>query len=719
MASQVVQDVERNNSIKVINTRLCVFIILLGFSLFFAVYKLYDVQIVKHEYYSKLYHDQAVDSNKISAPRGIIYDRRGVVLAENSGELFKFGIRSSVVDDVNSFAEKISSITGETKNKYIERLDRSGFVYLEEAITSVTKEKIFESLTGKESSGVSFTSYRERIYPKGKLACHVLGYVDSKNRGKEGIEKTLDEHLTGVDGYEFARKSARNNITTSIFQNSTEPEAGDNVILTIDNKIQKIAQDELKKCVEKWKAKKASCIVADPKTGEILVMASYPDFDPNEPSDDAFARKNKTITDVYEPGSVMKSITAAMLINENLVKEDDYFFCSNSGIKIAGATIRDSHHNKIENMSFKSVLAQSSNVGTVSASMRITEDKFFTYLRSFGFGNRTNINITGESEGILPRVSSWSALSKPTMSFGQGISSTILQVTMAYCVLANGGNLLEPQIVKAFLHSDDSKEIVSPRIIRRDIITPETAMRVRKMLTEVVTDEGTAKEAFVEGLHVCGKTGTSQKVVDGRYSDKYYDASFVGMFPYEDPKYVITVVVDSPLPVHYGGKVAGPVFNKIATAIQDFYGIDREYKEVKSVIPDLNLKRIKTEKAINRLNDMNFSYRIEGNGEFIIDQKIIKSDDSSKKDIYVLITGDEQRYIAGNIDEEVNAIGMSLSDGYAKVISKTGGKIIAIGSGNIVKQSFSNDAVPVCTLYCKTNEQLIMDALNETSKNIR
>ncbi|MFO7810754.1 MAG: penicillin-binding transpeptidase domain-containing protein, partial [Candidatus Delongbacteria bacterium] len=404
-----------------------------------------------------------------------------------------------------------------------------------------------------------------------------------------------------------------------------DPLPGNSVVLTIDDSYQTIVEDELKRAVKKWEAQKGVVILMEPGSGEILAMTSYPDFDPNMPGEyDDFSRKNKAITDMYEPGSTFKTISAAILFEEALVDEDDEFFCDNKGFMIGRRKISDSHENEEELMTFEDVYAQSSNIGTLKATASVNKEKHYAYLRDFGFDNKTDIELTGEVKGRLPRIRRWSITTQPTISYGQGISVTPLQLITSYCAIANGGDLVKPMIVKGIINKDNKIIKKYEKQTIRKVLSRSTALRTRKLMRYAVLN-GTGKEAEVEGLMVAGKTGTSQKVIDGSYSRRYYDASFIGMVPYDNPALVCLVVIDSPKGSIYGGTVAAPVFKNIIKRIYDDNRSNMIAAKEESVkvfeVPDLTGKSMTEAEYI--LKNSGIKYKTLAHGSSVVYQSQI------------------------------------------------------------------------------------------------
>jgi cell division protein FtsI (penicillin-binding protein 3) len=383
------------------------------------------------------------------------------------------------------------------------------------------------------------------------------------DRGLEGLEHQYDDLLGGQPRFVAAQQDALGRV---IFRQE-EPERRAPVFdltLTIDEVIQYIAERELQRAVERSRAKAGTAIVMDPWTGEILALANQPTYDPNNyQKSGAAARRDRAVTDAFEPGSVFKVILAAGALEEGVIQPGDRFFGENGAIEVSGVTIRD--HEKYGWLTVREILAHSSNVGAIKIGQKLGKSLYYHYISSFGFGSLTGLDLPGETPGLMRRPKSWSALSLSVLSLGQEISVTPVQIATAFSAVANGGNLVRPHVVHALTAQDGSlSREVDPGVIRR-VISPETAQTLLEMLRGVV-DDGTGKEAALEEYTVAGKTGTAQKMdpATGRYSHQKIVASFVGAVPAESPRLVILVLIDEPEGLRWGGSIAAPTFREIA-----------------------------------------------------------------------------------------------------------------------------------------------------------
>lgn len=424
-----------------------------------------------------------------------------------------------------------------------------------------------------------------RYYPNGRLASHVLGYVGSTENeywgedalsiaGNSGIEKVFDDYLTGVSGSRkterYGSKGERFNARS--FDNPAE--SGLNVYLTLDSRIQGIAEKALLKGVERHIPDRACAIVTRPDTGEILAMVSYPDYEPSHPGDFSLgARRNMAVSDAFEPGSTFKVLVAAAALNENIVSMNDVFDCENGSFRFAGKTLNDTSRHGA--MTVSDILIKSSNIGSAKIALKMGKRTLYDYLLKFGLRQSTGVHLTGESRGILYPATQWSDLSLTRIAMGHEVSATPLQMTMAMGAIANGGWLMAPKLVDRL--EDESGNVISQhRATRiRQVIQPSVAVALSRTLSEVVSSHGTAPRANLNQYQAAGKTGTAQKPSKtGGYAKGQYFSSFIGFFPSDSADICIGVFMDNPKKGgYYGGTVSGPVFKEIADETGTYLGI--------------------------------------------------------------------------------------------------------------------------------------------------
>ncbi|WP_372519118.1 peptidoglycan D,D-transpeptidase FtsI family protein [Candidatus Ruminimicrobiellum ovillum] len=415
----------------------------------------------------------------------------------------------------------------------------------------------------------------KRIYPEKELAAHVIGKVNSENIGTNGIEKFCNEQLNGEN---IKRQKMVINNYKSVFLDSVSEkdiDQSNDVVLTIDRKLQFIAEEELEKGLIRTKSKKGVAIIQNPHNGEILAMASLPKYNPEEKVAKQEYLINNAIGFSAEPGSTFKIVILSTVLDQGIFKLTDKVYCENGNFKIFGQTIHD--HDKQKTITVQQILEQSSNVGTSKLALKTDNNIFYNYIRNFGFNSRTGIELTGEEKGIVAPVNKWSKLSPCSLSFGQELFVTPLQTIGAYSTIANGGTLLKPKIIKAIANN----EFEDIEVVRKNVVSKDTAYKVRQALQGVVTD-GTGKSARVPGYSVGGKTGTAQKFDQQlrKYSKKNYMASFCGMLPAMNPEIVILVIYDEPYgDEYYASTVAAPVFSKIAQRAAEYLDIKPDKPE--------------------------------------------------------------------------------------------------------------------------------------------
>jgi cell division protein FtsI/penicillin-binding protein 2 len=418
-------------------------------------------------------------------------------------------------------------------------------------------------VTALKLPGIVLGRDTQRYYPGSELAAHVIGFVNVDNHGQAGVEYAYEKQVRGEDGLAYAQVDAhRQRLETRV---ERAPVPGASLELTIDTPIQHIVERELAAGVQANHARAGTAIVMDPFTGEILAMASYPTFNPNAVGDSTSdARRNRAVQDVYEPGSTFKIVTASAALEEGIVKPTDLIDTNPGYIVIPGRArpIRDTSQHGV--LTFEDVIVKSSNVGAIKVGLRTGAERLSRYVARFGFGQALAPEFPGQSRGIWD-PSHLTESSLASISMGYQVSVTPLQMVTAASAVANGGLLMEPHVVRAIVR-DGRRTAIAPKVLRR-VIRPETAATLTGMMEGVVSKRGTAPAANLDRYPVAGKTGTAHKVVDGRYSDTDFNASFVGFVPSRDPMFTILVVIDTPRAAgYYGGSVAAPVFKRIAEA---------------------------------------------------------------------------------------------------------------------------------------------------------
>jgi cell division protein FtsI (penicillin-binding protein 3) len=543
--------------------------ILAGFWLLFWA-RACQVQVLNAKQFQERAQQQSQDRNILQPERGRIYDRNGEILAD---------------------------------------------VYMRE-----------DTLPHKPGQRIVVKRNYERIYPWGSLGANLIGRVYSQDgHGQMGIEKALDKILYGQEGWRYQQRDARGRQLYGYALNESAPIPGRDAILTMDRRIQEIAEQALLKGVEAMKAKRGNVVVMDPHSGDVLAMATWPSFDPNNASTYSDERaRNDAIQKVYEPGSTIKIITAAAALEEKKVKPEDWFNGEGGRWVIAGRPLND--HHPYQNLTFRQAFTVSSNIVFAKVGMAVGERNLFRYLRNFGFGMRTGIELIGEEGGRVHDINQWSQRTLATLAYGYELSVTPLQMAMAYSAIANGGDLLRPRIVLGWKDLNGSFVPDStPNKLRR-VISPETAHLLQDMARDVVeAEDGTATNLRSNVVPVGGKTGTA-KVYDpkfGGYVEGAYNCSFAGFVPAQNPRYVIVVVVDEPQTSKYGGTAAGPIFKDIAENLYRSPTLAMARAKSNPSTPALEVPQVRGQSqasGIQTLRSAGLSLDITGEGPTILAQ---------------------------------------------------------------------------------------------------
>ena len=536
-----------------------------------VVGRLVQVQLIRHaEYVSKAQRQQE-RTIALSPLRGAILDARGRVLAESVSAESIYADPQAIAN-VEHTARALASIPAlqMSADAIEEKLAAGGgFVWVArqvslEATSAVRKLRL---------PGIYYIDEHRRSYPRGSLAANVIGYVGLDGEGLAGIEHSFDSHVRGRAGRVTLLRDARKGMYLVGGEGANRAIDGSDVVLTIDSVIQFIAERALTDAVSRYHAAGGSVVVMDPADGSILAMASAPTFDPNHFHDfPPPAWRNHSVQDLYEPGSTFKVVTASAGLEEGVVTPSQMLDCGNGVITVGNVDIHEHGHNQYGLITFEDVMVHSSNVGAIRVGLALGQDRFYRYIRRFGFGERTGITLPGEASGILRRTSRWSALSNASMSMGQEISVTPLQIAAAFATVANGGLRVIPRIVDRLVdsHSNTVSRLPSSPPVR--VISERTAAVLNEILKAVVA-RGTGAPAALTDHVVAGKTGTAQKAGRGGYSPDKVVASFGGYVPADRPRLVILVVIDEPKGSQYGGTVAAPAFREIAESTLRYMGV--------------------------------------------------------------------------------------------------------------------------------------------------
>jgi cell division protein FtsI (penicillin-binding protein 3) len=530
------------------------------------------LQLIRHSDYLVRAQRQQQRTIEITPKRGAIYDRNMHPLAMSVPVESAFAVPSEIGDNKAMAARLLSGVLGIPRDVLETRFESGGsFVWI---LRKLPPDKA-EAVRALNLKGVYLQGENQRYYPKRELASHVLGFVDLDEKGLGGIEYGLDSTIRGKSEKIVVMADARQRWFDG---GAAQKDQGANVVLTIDEKVQYIAERELAAAIAKTHALAGTVIVQNPNNGAILALANWPKFNPNSPNDvKNEARMDRAVSAIYEPGSTFKLITLAAAFDQNLIRPEEVFNCENGAVYVAGHRIRD--HKPFGLLTVSDILAQSSDVGAIKIAIRVGAPKFYEYIRAFGFGQQTGVDLPGESRGLLRRLENWTPVSIGSISMGQEVGVTPLQLVTAVSSIANGGTLYKPHVVAELRRGDQPMSLtgaVAPGE-PKEVIRPETAATLRRLMEGVVLN-GTGKLARLDGWTAAGKTGSAQKIdpATGRYSPTQLIASFTGFAPINDPAVTILVSLDSPVGPHEGGMVAAPVFKRIAEQVLPYLDVPRD-----------------------------------------------------------------------------------------------------------------------------------------------
>lgn len=551
----------------------------LAFVFFFSflILRLAYVQIIKYPYLSDLARHQHNLVIKLEPIRGAIYDcnMRPLAFSINLDSIYA---NPRMIKDPIKAANLLCGVLSLDHASLVGKFTKDkAFVWIARKVTPEVANRV----KALNLDYIGFIKEPKRFYPNEKMACHVIGFAGLDNVGLEGIEMLCDDYLKGKPGWHFTKQDAKQRELPSYKNKYIQPVDGYNAVLTIDMVLQNIAEMQLDIIMQKFHAKAATIMAMDPATGRILALANRPNFAPNNFQDaPALARKNRAITDIFEPGSVFKMVTASAALQEGKVSVSDRFFCENGQYRpIPSYTLHDYH--PYGWLTFREVVEKSSNIGVGKVARILGPQNLYRYIRAFGFGEKTGIELAGEVSGIVIPPSQWSKSSPWNIPIGQGVAVTSIQALAAVAAVANNGVLMKPYIIDRI--QDNKGQVMkssSPVMVRR-VLTDKVAKQMQEIMAGVV-ENGTGKAAKIPGYRAAGKTGTAQKIEpNGRYSQDKYIGSFVGFAPAENALIACVVTVDEPQPIHFGAVVAAPSFAK-------FTGQAIEYMKTKTVISNLS-----------------------------------------------------------------------------------------------------------------------------------
>lgn len=654
-------------------------------------FQLFRIHFIEGENLRALWSAQAVDFVPIPAQRGQIYDRNLNVLVSNT-------VTYNVAVDplapgttkfhIDTLCTVLGKVTSRSKAELMKRVSSapngSRYIVLAKNLNS----RAYEDVAALDFRGLIIEQQYRRKYNYDSLSAHVLGYVNRDVRGMSGLEAYYDEVLRGKNGIQQVQRDRNNQIRAIVGAPKKKPSEGYSLKSTIDLQIQAIVEEELRQGILLNKAKHGTAIVLDVESGAVLAMANYPTYNPNWPGAEDENRRNFAISDMIEPGSTFKLVTAIAAVEQNKVSFDEKFETPIDGKKlIHGQWMRD--HDPLGTLTFPEVIQKSSNVATAEIAQRLSREALYQYARNLGFATETHIDLPHEETGRLRKPYEWSLVSLPWIAMGYEVQVTPLQIAQAYGAFANGGKMMRPYIISEIIDDNGNTIQKNEPTFVRQVARPETIEKLLPIFESVVSDSGTAVYAQLDRISVAGKTGTAQKFENGKYQTKYR-ASFVGFFPSRKPKYVTLVLLEEPKRSIYGGFTCGPIFKNVAERIA---GMDNSLLPMEKNQPDdlfhivPHLEGMLADNAQALLSELNIDFESTGKGNVIATQSIRSGEKlaSGEKLIIALADagqaeGDESlSYIVPDM------IGQSMRQSTYMLI-QNGYEVEKIGSGTVFAQ---------------------------------
>ncbi|ANS77206.1 stage V sporulation protein D [Paenibacillus yonginensis] len=611
-----------------IRKRLLWLLLILCFMFAALIVRLGYVQLVKGEELSAKAEDNWRRNILFAPKRGEITDRNGTALAYNITTPTILAIPVQIKDKPGT-ARKLAPLLDMTEEQVLKLISKKqSSVYLKPGGRKITMEKA-QQIRDLALPGIVVAEDNKRYYPYGGLAAHILGFTGIDNQGLTGVEKKYDSQLNGIPGSISFLSDAAGRLMPGSDEKYAEPKDGLTLQLTIDKSIQSIMERELDKAMTDLNADGAWSIAMNPKNGEILGMASRPGYEPGSYQDysSEVYNRNLPIWMTYEPGSTFKIITLAAALEEKKVDLLNDRFFDPGYVKVGGATLRCWKKGGHGSQTFLQVVENSCNPGFVALGQKLGKDTLFKYIKDFGFGSKTGIDLGGEENGILFKPSQVGPVELATTAFGQGVSVTPIQQVAAVSAAINGGNLYKPHVAKAWINPDTGQTVQEeqPELVRR-VISEGTSAQIRSALESVVAN-GTGGNAFIDGYRVGGKTGTAQKVVNGRYSANEHIVSFIGFAPADDPQIIVYTAVDNPQGIQFGGVVAAPIVKNILKSSLEYMGVkprtDQLSKKYKyGETPTVTVPDLVGQSVEDIYEDMNSNFMLarSGSGNYVISQ---------------------------------------------------------------------------------------------------
>jgi cell division protein FtsI (penicillin-binding protein 3) len=556
--------------VHVTHNRIALLAMLLLLGLAGALLRLVQFQVIQRSSLQARARAQQLHQTTLPARRGSILDRHGMVLAESVVTESVF-VNAKLARGSRDLVRRLASALG-VNAQATERKIRRGKSFWVKRNARLEQTALLKAL---HSSCLTFVPESKRIYPQARLACHLLGFTNVDNRGLEGVEKEYDEELAGRPGLVQVARDAHGKVLPADDVVERQAENGSDVVLTLDGQYQQMAERELHKACAKFRPNWGAVVAMDPSNGEVLALANWPDYDPNEAAHFPLStRRDRAVVDAFEPGSTFKVVTATLALEKGLVKPETLVDCHGGRAEFLGRVVRD-HEAGLGVVPFSEVIAQSSNVGTVDVALRVGKEALYKGIQRFGYGRKTGVDLPGEAKGLLRPLADWSGVSMAAVPYGQEVSGNLFHLACAYAAVANGGYSVAPHVVKEIRSPSgwDHRPRLEGEAGRR-VLGSYARTKLVGMLKEVV-DHGTGTPAALPGFLVAGKTGTAEKVdpATRRYSFSKTVSSFVGFVPADKPKLLMAIVLDEPHGLSLGGWVAGPVFRESALSMLAAQGL--------------------------------------------------------------------------------------------------------------------------------------------------
>ena len=618
--------------------RLLALLVLVAFFAFLIIVRLFYIQVIGGYSFVREGLTEWLRDLPLIATRGSITDRNGVVIA-SSYTTYDIYVRPADVEDSEGVASLLSSVLNKDYDKILEKVQKKGIseVKIETDVEKSTVQQILKNF----KSGIFFTSDTVRNYAYNQMLCQIIGFVSSDNSGQSGLEAYYNSYLAGQNGVSLVEADLKGTTLSNSLTYYEDAINGLNLNLTIDFKLQSEVEKILSEAMLSTSAKSASCLVMNPKTGEILSVCTLPSYDLNNiPREDTSLLNSlsraSVIVDTFEPGSTFKAIVSAIALEEGLTSKHDGFYCAGFRI-INGVRINCARRSGHGSQSLQDGVKNSCNCVFMSLIERIGVNKFYDYLERLGFTNGFGIDFPGETSAVLMPLSSVTAPDLARMGFGQTIAITALQMTVGFCSVINGGYVYKPFFLKSLTTETGQVVYTRPVTTINRIFSDETSSVMRDMLFTVV-DSGGGKYAKVEGYKIGGKTGTAQKYENGAIAQGKYIASFIGFAPYEDPEYVVYVVVDEPKGAYYGGVVAAPIAKSVFEKIVEIYGEETKEENVQGETFELpTFIGMTISEAGALCASLGLQYLVQGDGEYVTGQISAPGTISQTNDIVLLI----------------------------------------------------------------------------------